>query len=312
MRHHRYGFTKMLIFFCLGATTLLPVKAGTIESAQGRIYTLSADGSCRGNMETHIMGGSWRQDGDFITITWRSYAHPQTAAQNPESEWTRFEGGSSSERYKVVNGELVLKNGGFPADTLRVKYRAREPSPASFVYEPPAKTQEVPPARVDRKGFVEEPITDEKYRAEVDAELKAAEKQWSRDERRKEDEFERIHKEKLEEWRTKLRNHTATYDDHPDVVMMKQLTGQEGTLIAPSIAREYDNILMDRGWYPFAAKGGDWRYSKTDRERYERGRYSADGFKVEETHPDVPKGIKVPAYNAMRDHFLNKPPAASK
>lgn len=201
-----------------------------------------------------------------------------------------------TQRARLVDGELLWK---YTDETLslkskNLKYRASDP-PSNQPDSPnPAEKKGIQPARVGRDGSVEEPITDEKYRAQVDAELKEAEKQWSKDERRKEDEFERIHNQKLEEWRTKLRNHTASYDDHPDVLMMKKLTGQEGTLIAPSVAKEYDNMLMDRGWYPYA-KPGDWKYYY----RSKRGDYDSKG-----PHPDVPSEIKLPGYNAVREHFL--------
>ena len=152
-------------------------------------------------------------------------------------------------------------------------------------------------------SFAEEPNADGKSREQVDAELESAQKKWLQDERKKEDEFEKIHKQKLEEWRLNRLNNKASYDDHPDVVMMKRLTGQEGTLIAPSVAREYDNMLTDRGWYPVPLSQSQKEANVREgvRRPTERGSFEAKG-----SHPDVPPQIKLPAYNSVRDYFLKR------
>lgn len=216
----------------------------------------------------------------------------------------KAETGPGVEKFSLTMATGRYENGSpvyAPLKTLNAEFRIIDEAADSDAPDSPIEKQERRPARIDRKGFVEEPIANEDYRAQVEAELKAAEKQWEKDERTKQDEFERIHKQKLEEWRTNLRSNKASYDDHPDVLMMKKLTGQEGTLIAPSVAKEYDNLLMDRGWYPYA-KPGDRKHHRSSRERHD----SILPLDATGTHPDVPKEVKMPAYNSVRDHFLRR------
>jgi hypothetical protein len=179
---------------------------------------------------------------------------------------------------------------------------------ARLVDEVPVENKQVSPSsdtenpgndkvKIDRYGMVEETIQDPVLRAQVEEESRAALKTWVRDEYRKDEDFESIRKEAIQNWRNKLRINQASFDDHPDVQAIHSLTGQEGVLIAPSIAKEFDNALVDRGWYPYV-KEGDVKDI-----RYQRSKRNPLIYKFQ--HPDVEKGIEVPSYNSIREHYLS-------
>lgn len=148
---------------------------------------------------------------------------------------------------------------------------------------------------VDRKGFVAETIQDPEYRAQVEAESRAALEEWARQERENDDEFKKVHDQRLKEWRDDLPSGESNFDNHPDVLSIEAITGKKGVLISPDEARRNDNALVDRGWFPYA-KFGDYKYYRSDRERYQKAI----------PNPFLPGVSNVPSYREIREHFLEE------
>lgn len=151
--------------------------------------------------------------------------------------------------------------------------------------------------KLDKYGLVEEPILDPEMNARLDEELAAAAKGRDYLDRKREEDFEKIRHEKIEEWKQNLRNNKASFKDHPDVQMMSVLSGTDGILMAPSVAKQHDQAMMDKGWYPFVKPGdvNDTRYARSNRTEYDRKVGRPEG---------IPKEIYIPTYNSVKDYYL--------
>jgi hypothetical protein len=287
------GFYSMMflirsLFICI-AFILLSCVGATAESDKGQIRAaffrrrdvdieLKDDGTWiwwRDARTQPISTGKWTQNGNEISFA------------GTEREIGRLLGPSRS-NFLGNNYTGVLANGKFtlseidpfdPFEVSSIDYKVPKQPKLKFLTGVPAPTPELVPQ-------------ESQDRVNVEAELKEAQKQWEKDEQRKDDDFERIHKQKIEEWRTKLRAGQASYDDHPDVQIMQRLMGTEGILIAPSVAKEHDKILIDRGWYPIPLSQSQIETN------------IKEGRESHRERPDVPSEIKLPTYNAVRDHFL--------
>ncbi len=279
---------------------------------QTSIYSveLNKDGSCvyfrpggYGNL-SRLEEGTWRQDGVKIIL---------------DVQYAVFGGNgqmkSITETFVVSGKDLLWQLNGKTTTSMspdgEIRYRAviaAKPDDSEPSANPTPGSERV---KIDRKGLVEEAILDPAYRAQVEAELEAAQKKWLSDERGKEDNFEKVRKEQIDAWRASLSGGHASFDDHPDVMAIKALTGQQGVLIAPTVARKYDNMLIDRGWYPYADKADDdtEEHLRSFRERYtpQNEIKIPTDIKIDAlgiSDPDIPVGIDIPSYKAIRDHYL--------
>ncbi len=302
----------------LGGTTW---KTGDRQLVLSKDGTFTADypGTTRNGI-TRITG-LWTQEGSVLILNFQKATG--TEGESPQSDVVTFDATATglSERGGFLGrlwfGLSEMKNVTIQPDVARPKMAdnsinkekdAAKPDDSEPSANPTPGSERV---KIDRKGLVEEAILDPAYRAQVEAELEAAQKKWLSDERGKEDNFEKVRKEQIDAWRASLSGGHASFDDHPDVMAIKALTGQQGVLIAPTVARKYDNMLIDRGWYPYADKADDdtEEHLRSFRERYtpQNEIKIPTDIKIDAlgiSDPDIPVGIDIPSYKAIRDHYL--------
>ncbi|MFN0079143.1 MAG: hypothetical protein ACKVY0_21990 [Prosthecobacter sp.] len=261
-----------------------------------------------------LENGVWRLD-DGTTGTW-SQNGPSISVEllNSYGELVRSSGTISGETLAIGKGIRI--SGNWQPVSVRFK-SSNTPSqtnaPLPFIdlgLGSPASgsADRKEPVTLDRKGFVNETILDPEYRAQVEAESRAAQAAWVREEMAKDDAFKKLHDQKLKEWREKLPSGESNFDNHPDVRAIEALTGVGGVLLSPDELRRNDNALVDQGWFPYA-KAGDYKFYRSNRIWYQRV-VPILGLeeKLKFRFPDQKPELEIPEFRKMREKFLNDVP----